>query len=58
MVTSRKKKLSDYEKLNQIKIPISELRQQLAQLYMEGFKEIPLGDLLYIIRKTVPEKGE
>jgi hypothetical protein len=47
----------DYVQLNQIKIPLADLRVQINELMKEGIKEIPLGDLLHII-KTVKDDSQ
>jgi hypothetical protein len=39
----------EYKYLNTIKVNIPELRLHIIELMKDGFEEIPLGDLLYII---------
>jgi hypothetical protein len=43
--------LSDYAELNKIKVPLADLRIQLVELMKQGFTEIPLADLLFIIKE-------
>jgi hypothetical protein len=39
----------EYISLNTIKVNIPSLRLQIIELMRDGFEEIPLGDLLFII---------
>lgn len=41
-----------YSELNSLKIPLAELRAQIVELMKDGFEEIPLGDLLWIIKRS------
>lgn len=42
----------DYQDLNKVKIPLAELRVQIVELMKDGFTEIPLADLLHLIKHT------
>lgn len=47
----KEKKIDEYKLLNTYKVNLADLRYQIVELMKDGFKEIPLGDLLFIIRK-------
>lgn len=46
----------EYEELNKIKVNLADLRIQIVQLMKDGFTEIPLADLLFIIKEIRKEK--
>lgn len=48
---------SEYAELNKIKVPLADLRVQIIELMKQGFTEIPLADLLFII-KTMVQNGK
>lgn len=41
-----------YSELNSLKIPLADLRSQIVELMKNGVTEIPLGDLLWLIKRT------
>lgn len=57
-VTPAAETSGSYSSLNGIKVPISELRDELFRLKKAGIDEYPLGDLLYLIRGIVRKKKE
>lgn len=48
---------NDYRELNKIKVPLADLRIQIIELMKQGFTEIPLADLLFIIKNMRDEPG-
>lgn len=49
---------NDYKELNKIKVPLADLRVQIIELMKQGFTEIPLADLLFIIKHMRDENAE
>lgn len=47
---------TEYRELNKIKVPLADLRIQIIELMKQGFTEIPLADLLFIIKEMVKNK--
>lgn len=50
--------MNDYSDLNKIKVPLADLRVQLVELMKQGFTEIPLADLLFIIKQITNDKSK
>lgn len=47
---------NDYAKLNSVLVPLADLRVQIIELMKQGYTEIPLADLLFIIRQIVRDE--
>ena len=47
----------EYAELNKIKVPLADLRIQIIELMKQGHKEIPLADLLWIIKHMGDKDG-
>jgi hypothetical protein len=48
---------NDYAKLNRIMVPLADLRVQIIELMKQGYTEIPLADLLFMIRQIVRDES-
>jgi hypothetical protein len=46
----------DIRDLNQLKIPLAEVRMFIVDLMREGLTEYPLGDFMYQLRTIYREK--
>lgn len=46
-----------YKELNRVKINLADLRAQIVDLIKEGYTEVPLADLIFII-KAIAEPSE
>jgi hypothetical protein len=49
--------VDDYKALNRVKVSLPELRMQIVELMKQGFTEIPLADLIFIIKNMGPDNG-
>lgn len=54
--TMEDKNQSDYAELNKVKVNLTDLRIQIIELMKQGHKEIPLADLLWIIKHMGEEE--